>query len=503
MPDIACLLASDTPKEGVFPDYPHGASLGIPVYALRETDLSRFAALVIGNAVDQRELLRCKPQLQRYLNAGGKIVFSGHVEYLFLDCLQPYQPTPEKGLFGLQVFNANSHPIMVGVDGQDLTFRKGVAGFYGRGHNPPPAGAQLLTELGQTARLPLDWLYALPTGGQLLVHAGNDFLSFGNAPSAAGLRPAFFRWVADLPAQCDADLIPQFVPKTQQNSACSLSAAQPSAAAAHAAAPAVAKTAETEETAKAEEVADRAAQAEQADKADKAKAAAQAEALAAAARARVLFVENGTYFHHRTLHTPEFLPHVQHTRHVLDLRAQDFDDFDTLVFCCNTRADLIAPHRAAIADFLARGRTVVAMGNTQPERWLNGIEWQDSPVNFWWWTEPNADSGLRQVDATHRLFQHITLADATWHQHGYFKVPEGARSLVDKAGLGSVLYEDTVSTAGRLIITSLDPCYHHGSNFMPATTRFLRGFLPWLSIESARSQAAGQAESSSVLERAV
>ena len=46
--------------------------------------------------------------------------------------------------------------------------------------------------------------------------------------------------------------------------------------------------------------------------------------------------------------------------------------------------------------------------------------------------------------------------------------------------LGSIFYEDTVSTSGRLLITSLDPMYHHGSHFMPATTRFLDGFLPYL-----------------------
>jgi len=37
-----------------------------------------------------------------------------------------------------------------------------------------------------------------------------------------------------------------------------------------------------------------------------------------------------------------------------------------------------------------------------------------------------------------------------------------------------------VTTGGQMILTTLDPFYHHGSHFMPATTRFLDGFLPWL-----------------------
>ena len=31
-----------------------------------------------------------------------------------------------------------------------------------------------------------------------------------------------------------------------------------------------------------------------------------------------------------------------------------------------------------------------------------------------------------------------------------------------------------------LIVTSLDPMFHVGSNFMPAAARFLERFLPWL-----------------------
>ncbi|MDF2725451.1 MAG: hypothetical protein K0Q59_5128, partial [Paenibacillus sp.] len=34
--------------------------------------------------------------------------------------------------------------------------------------------------------------------------------------------------------------------------------------------------------------------------------------------------------------------------------------------------------------------------------------------------------------------------------------------------------------AGTLLLTTLDPEYHFGSYFMPATERFLDGFLSWL-----------------------
>ena len=43
-----------------------------------------------------------------------------------------------------------------------------------------------------------------------------------------------------------------------------------------------------------------------------------------------------------------------------------------------------------------------------------------------------------------------------------------------------MLHIDRVSTSGTLLVTSLDPMYHFGSYFMPATERFLDGFLPWV-----------------------
>jgi hypothetical protein len=45
------------------------------------------------------------------------------------------------------------------------------------------------------------------------------------------------------------------------------------------------------------------------------------------------------------------------------------------------------------------------------------------------------------------------------------------------------MYLDRVSSNGTLLMTTLDPTYHYGSYFMPATERFLDGFLPWVRAE--------------------
>ncbi|MFY3933516.1 hypothetical protein ACOTH9_00825 [Achromobacter xylosoxidans] len=191
-------------------------------------------------------------------------------------------------------------------------------------------------------------------------------------------------------------------------------------------------------------------------------------------------LDAGTYYHHRTFHTPELTPYLDRFIYLPELDDAALADCDALIVSCRTHPDLLVPHRARFARFLASGRTLVAMGETGSHRWLDGVHWTDCEVNFWWWKTPGADSGLRLAQPAHPLFSRLTLADAAWHQHGTFTPPPGAVSLIDKAGAGSVLYEDRHSTAGRLIVTSLDPMYHHGSYFMPAASRFLRGFLPWL-----------------------
>ncbi|RMX06523.1 hypothetical protein D8I35_08345 [Corticibacter populi] len=194
----------------------------------------------------------------------------------------------------------------------------------------------------------------------------------------------------------------------------------------------------------------------------------------------VAALDAGTYYHHRTFHTPELRRCIDHVIYLRELDEQAIADCDVLIVSCTSPLEMLVAQRDLFARFLASGRTLVAMGANSAHRWLDGVQWVESAVNFWWWKEPGTDSGLRLCVPDHSLFQYITLADATWHQHGAFVPPPGAVSLIDKQGVGSVLYEDAVSTPGRLIVTSLDPMYHHGSHFMPATTRFLRGFLPWL-----------------------
>ncbi|HYG05209.1 MAG TPA: hypothetical protein VD865_02225 [Stenotrophomonas sp.] len=195
---------------------------------------------------------------------------------------------------------------------------------------------------------------------------------------------------------------------------------------------------------------------------------------------RIAVLDAGTYYHRTCIHAEALRACWDRVIYARELDDAQLDGCDALVVSCRTNPALLIPQRERLARFLASGRTVVAMGETDAHLWLDGVRWTPCEVNYWWWTQAGADSGLRLAAPAHALFGHIGLADATWHQHGSFQPPPGAVSLIDKVGAGSVLYEHDRGGAGRVVVTSLDPMYHHGSHFMPATGRFLRGFLQWL-----------------------
>ena len=194
----------------------------------------------------------------------------------------------------------------------------------------------------------------------------------------------------------------------------------------------------------------------------------------------ILAINPGTYYHIESLEGARYAKYFDQLARPEDLATLDLSQFKVILVPCRTPADRMIPHKDKLLAYLNAGGTVVATGESDSELWLPIPGFTSQPTNFWWWLTPGADLGVRVVKPEHSLFGYLTERDCTYHLHGWYDVPEGAEVLVVNESAKPILYIDEVSTGGKMVITSLDPFYHHGSHFMPATTRFLDGFLPWV-----------------------
>lgn len=198
------LIDCEQPESGV-PDMIRRPDVGprimtVGMYDFDRVTLDDFRALLVSMHCDQLYLSGRRDRIEAFVRAGGTVLASGHVAWPFLSGLDRFQPIPDYRVADLEVRREREHPVWRGVAPQDLTFRRGVAGFYGRGWHRPPAGATVIHSLGPR-RLPLDFSYALGRG-RVLFHGGNDLWTYlGAGNSAERMIPQLFAWIG---ARADA-----------------------------------------------------------------------------------------------------------------------------------------------------------------------------------------------------------------------------------------------------------------------------------------------------------
>ena len=194
---------------------------------------------------------------------------------------------------------------------------------------------------------------------------------------------------------------------------------------------------------------------------------------------KIAVLHSGNSHQHRTFNEPKYNRFIYKLIYLPEFQADSLEEVDVLIVPSQLHQGMVSRKLRYIEQFLSRGGTVVALG-AQPNDWFPGHKWEFRPTNFWWWLEEGATSGLILSKPEHDLFNYISLEDATWHYHGVFHPGPDAETLIGLEGGGAIMYIDKQSTAGTLVLTTLDPEYHYGSYFMPATERFLDGVMPWL-----------------------
>jgi hypothetical protein len=175
--------------------HPHaqGRIASEDIYGLERLDLKGYSALLISMHLDQRYLASRAAQIESFLWDGGTVIANGHLAYPFLPGMTGFHALQDYGLRDLAVKRLVDHPIWEGVSENDLTFRRGVAGFYGRAWHDPPQRAVVVHALGIPDR-PVDFIY--PVGkGCVLFHGGNDLWQYGGSDSAGRILPQLLRWM--------------------------------------------------------------------------------------------------------------------------------------------------------------------------------------------------------------------------------------------------------------------------------------------------------------------
>jgi hypothetical protein len=181
----------------------HPETRVVPQAELMVADLVQARGLVTGNLLDQDALLGFRGALERFLDAGGRWFFNGHMMRAFVDGLGLYAPMVMPVRTDFDQTRLAPHPIFAGIEISRLETNRGVAGFYGRGANTLPEGAIPVTGL-RGGTVAVDWLWCRPAGGRVFSHAGNDLgqmgLEWGLAPE---LNRRVLNWAAGGPCLCD------------------------------------------------------------------------------------------------------------------------------------------------------------------------------------------------------------------------------------------------------------------------------------------------------------
>jgi hypothetical protein len=167
---------------------------------VRERELTRehfdgAVGLITTTHLDQVGFLEWSDAAQALLKRGGRWFYNGHILRELIPGLGIYRPIVGARRADLVLTRLSDHPLFDGIDQKGFEENKGVAGFYGRGHNPLPDGARAINGIGPENR-PVDWVWDVPGGGEMFSHAGNDLGAgmSGINPTHDVIAPRIIAW---------------------------------------------------------------------------------------------------------------------------------------------------------------------------------------------------------------------------------------------------------------------------------------------------------------------
>lgn len=197
---------------------------------------------------------------------------------------------------------------------------------------------------------------------------------------------------------------------------------------------------------------------------------------------KIAALDSGTAYHISSFYTKPFKDFLYKTIYLPNLDIDDLKDVDILIVSCSSSVEQILKHKNIFYEFLAKKKFLVVMGRNEAQLWLNDVVFADLPFNFWWWLDKNNKIDLKPACLDYGLFKYIDFKDMVWHYHGGYEKIKGCISVIEHISLDkSIFLEMPDYYGGRLILTSLDPFFHHGNFFMPNATKLGGALLKYLS----------------------
>lgn len=180
---------------GVFPDE-NITIKQVPQYEIGTFDFTEFDVIMVPNFADQENLYMHKNVFDEFLKEQKIIVFFGHLFRPWLPGAPLFMPEKIKHFSDYNLYPKNNSSIFKGVLTEDMTFKKGVAGFFARGHYYADKNSEihLIFESGHVC----SYADRHSTRGTIFVHAGRSLLGYHSEGKTTDvLRPQFIKWLHD------------------------------------------------------------------------------------------------------------------------------------------------------------------------------------------------------------------------------------------------------------------------------------------------------------------
>ena len=197
---------------------------------------------------------------------------------------------------------------------------------------------------------------------------------------------------------------------------------------------------------------------------------------------KIALIESGTYYHYFAMNDERFKSNFDELIYAPNLSGVDLSRFDVVIVADRNHIKYLVENKDKLVNFALKGGILCVLGENSVEKWIDGVNFVKTDTNFWWWLDEKGDIGYKQANLEHPLFENLTFDECKWHYHGVYNPQNSATKIIereDEFGGGTILYEEKFGD-GKLIVTSLDPFFHIGSNFMPNTSKFLKGLLSYL-----------------------